>query len=156
VRLEPDTAAWAAVERREVGQPLVESRARLTNASVIQRQLWLMEHGGLQKNQAYDTARKEFYALRHAEEVERRVAREEALWVGASFGKGLLEIGMGLEDKTYEGWKAWATSEIQAMERQRDAAYTGIGTKNADDVNLDAAAAAELEPEATEEAAAVQ
>lgn len=79
-------------------------------------------------NQAYDIARKEFYALRHEEEVERRVAREEALWTGAYFGKGVLEIGMELEDKTYDSWKQWATKEIEAIERQKDAAYTGVGT----------------------------
>lgn len=105
----------------------------------------------MDKSRTYDTARKEFYALRHEEEVERRVAREEALWVGASFGKGLLQIGMELEDKMYEGWKAWATSEIQTMERQRDAAYTGIGTKSAEGDSL--AADAEVEPEAIEEVA---
>ncbi len=82
---------------------------------------------------AYDTARKEFYALRHEEEVERRVAREEALWVGAYFGKGALEVGMELEDKTYESWKAWATKEAEAIDRQRDSAYTGIGTASEDD-----------------------
>ena len=105
--------------------------------SVVQRQLWLMEQNGLSKNEAYDMARKEFYALRHEEEVERRVAKEEALWVGATFGKGPLEVGMELEDKAYEGWRKWALEEIQTMERMRDSAYTGIGTKNADDGSSD-------------------
>jgi len=84
-------------------------------------------------NQAYDIARKEFYALRHEEEVERRVAREEAMWTGAYFGKGVLEVGMELEDKTYEFWKSWAIKEVEAITRQRDAAYTGIQTANEDD-----------------------
>lgn len=120
---------------------------------MIQRQLWLMNHGGLSKNEAYDVARKEFYALRHEEEVERRVAKEEALWVGASFGKGMLEVGMELEDKAYEGWKEWAELEIQAMERRRDAAYTGVGTKNADDESsaLDETIETELDEEAAVE-----
>jgi small subunit ribosomal protein S23 len=92
-----------------------------------------MNHGGMTQAQAYDIARKEFYALRQEEEVERRVAKEEALWVGAYFGKSVLEVGAELEDKTYESWKAWATKEIEAIERQRDAAYTGVGTANEDD-----------------------
>jgi small subunit ribosomal protein S23 len=79
--------------------------------------------------QAYDVARKEFYALRHEEEVERRVAREEASWTGAYFGKSALEVGMELEDKTYESWKAWATKEAEAIDLQRNAAYTGTGNE---------------------------
>lgn len=111
-----------------------------------------MNEGGMGKNEAYDKARKEFYALRHEEEVERRVAKEEALWVGATFGKGPMEIGMELEDKTYEGWKEWALAEVQAIERRKDAAYTGIGTKNEDDGSSDLDA--DLEAETSEEAAA--
>lgn len=87
----------------------------------------------MDRNQAYDIARKEFYALRHEEEVERRVAREEASWVGASFGKGALEVGMELEDKSYERWKEWAVKEVEAIARQRDATYTGVGTVNEDE-----------------------
>ena len=92
--------------------------------------------------QAYDVARKEFYALRHEEEVERRVAREEASWTGAYFGKSALEVGMELEDKTYESWKAWATKEAEAIDLQRNAAYTGLGTTSEEEdpeVELDAA-----------------
>jgi small subunit ribosomal protein S23 len=85
-------------------------------------------------SRAYDIARKEFYALRHEEEVERRVAREEALWTGAYFGKSALEVGMELEDKTYESWKAWATKEVEAIDLQRNAAYTGLGTSSEDEV----------------------
>jgi small subunit ribosomal protein S23 len=111
------------------------NRKGLTNFSVVQRQIYLMKI--MTKEQAYDIARKEFYALRHAEEVERRVAREEALWVGAYFGKGQMEIGMELEDKIYEKWKVWALKEIQTMELQRDAAYTNISTESEDDAAID-------------------
>ena len=110
-----------------------------------------MNHSGLNKNEAYDIARKEFYALRHEEEIERRVAREEALWVGASFGKSALEIGMELEDKTYEEWKEWAMSEIQAIDRQRDSSYTGIGTKNVEDGSSDVDAELGMKMETTDE-----
>lgn len=114
---------------------------------MVQRQLWLINAAGLGKNEAYDTARKEFYALRQEEEVERRVAKEEALWVGAYFGKTALEVGMELEDKTYEHWKVWATNEVETMERQRLSAYTGIGTAE-DELNAEVAAEpAEVAPE---------
>lgn len=76
-------------------------------------------------SKAYDQARQEFYAIRHQEDVERRVAKEEALATGAYFGKSMLEIGMELEDKTYEGWKEWALKEIEVIAQQRTSQYTG-------------------------------
>ncbi|KAH8685534.1 mitochondrial ribosomal protein S25 [Tricladium varicosporioides] len=97
---------------------------QLNGESVVQRQLYLINEEGKAKTEAYDIARKEFYALRHEEEVEQRVAREEALWTGAYFGMSRLDISMQLEDKTYEGWKKWATEKIQLFEQQKDAAYT--------------------------------
>lgn len=97
-----------------------------------------MHNLNLSNSEAYDAARKEFYALRHEEEVERQVAREEAFWTGAYFGKGQLEVGMELEDRTYEQWKEWATKEVETIERQRDAAYTSIGTgEDAEDADAD-------------------
>jgi len=103
----------------------------LNGESVIQRQVWLLHNDkGMTSAKAYDIARQEFYALRHEEEVERRVAKEEALSTGAYFGKTRLEIGMELEDKHYEEWKEWAIREVAAIDRQRDAAYTGVGTES--------------------------
>jgi hypothetical protein len=66
---------------------------------------------------AYDKARKEFYEVRHAQEVERRVAREEALWTGAEFGPSPLDIGMQLEDQKYEEWRVWADKEITTQKQ---------------------------------------
>lgn len=97
--------------------------------SVVQRQLWLMKKQRLSKVQAYDVARKEFYALRHAEEVEKRVTREEAMWVGAQFNKGTLEVGMELEDKVYEKWKVWAQKEVDAIELSKQAMYAGLSVE---------------------------
>jgi small subunit ribosomal protein S23 len=94
-----------------------------------------MHEGQRQKEEAYDIARKEFYALRHEEEVERRVAMEEAMWTGAYFGKGALEVGMELEDKTYNEWLDWAVKNVETLERDREAAYTSI--PGADDMETD-------------------
>jgi small subunit ribosomal protein S23 len=74
---------------------------------------------------AYDQARQEFYEIRHNEDVERRVAKEEALSTGAYFGKSWLDIGMEMEDKTYEEWKGWAKKEVEIIEQQKNALYTG-------------------------------
>ena len=82
---------------------------------------------------AYDHARKEFYEIRLQEEVETRVAKEEALATGAYFGKSTLEIGMELEDKQYGNWKQWATEDILKDKQALAARYTG----NASDVSPD-------------------
>jgi small subunit ribosomal protein S23 len=106
--------------------------------SVIQRQLWLLQNTpSMTSAKAYDQARQEFYAIRHQEDVERRVAKEEALATGAYFGKSMLEIGMELEDKTYESWKKWAQNEVEVIDQQRSAQYTGIETIE-EDVDIEA------------------
>ncbi|KAE8353899.1 37S ribosomal protein S25, mitochondrial [Aspergillus coremiiformis] len=98
---------------------------RLDGESVIQRQLWLLNNiPDMTKSAAYDIARREFYRLRLQEDIERRVAVEEAEATGAIFGPTRLEIGMELENKEYERWKAWAKSETQGRE-QRAGAFAG-------------------------------
>ena len=88
--------------------------------------MYLMHHDpNLSPAAAYDIARKEFYALRLKQDVERRVAEEEALATGAYFGKTSFEIGQELEDKQFEKWKKWAEKEVEAMEVRRASMYTG-------------------------------
>ena len=100
--------------------------SRIEFDSVVQRQLWLRHHvPGITSAQAYDQARKEFYDLRLQEDVERRVAKEEATSTGAYFGKSALDIGMELEDQEYEKWKGWATKEVALAEQRQAAMYTG-------------------------------
>lgn len=91
-------------------------------SSVVQRQQWLMRHKKLSRVQAYDQARHEFYEERQHEDVERRVAKEEALYVGANFGRTTLEKGMAQEDRTFENWKAQATKVMQMEARVKRAA----------------------------------
>lgn len=76
------------------------------------------------KSAAYDIARREFYKIRLREDIERRVAVEEAQATGANFGPSYLEIGMQLENEQYEKWKAWAKTEAQVFD-QRTASLTG-------------------------------
>jgi small subunit ribosomal protein S23 len=82
--------------------------------------------------EAYDIARKEFYEVRYNEDVERKVAREEALAVGASFGKSYMEVGMELEDKEWENFKAWAMITTHATEARRLAQYRGLEGEDSD------------------------
>ncbi|TEA21360.1 37S ribosomal protein S25 [Colletotrichum sidae] len=99
----------------------------LAGECVVQRQLWLMHNTELSKDEAYDAARKEFYALRQEEEIEKRVAREEARYVGAFFGKNKLQIGQDLEDNEFENWKDWAGKRASLLEQARNASYTSFG-----------------------------
>ena len=94
-------------------------------SSVVQRQLWLMQNKKLPKAAAYDAARKEFYHYRHLEELQRRVAKEEALHVGAYFGPGPLEVGMQLEDRAWEGWKEGAAKQIEDEQQMRAQMFSG-------------------------------
>lgn len=80
------------------------------------------------KDKAYDQARQEFYAIRHQEDVERRVAKEEALATGAHFGKTSIEVGMELEKKAYEEWRAWAVKTQEVLEQTQGAMQQGIAT----------------------------
>ncbi|KAF2150534.1 mitochondrial ribosomal protein [Myriangium duriaei CBS 260.36] len=104
----------------------------LDGESVVQRQVWLMENRGMSKGEAYDKARKEFYAKREREEVMRRIAREEALYAGAEFGKSVLEVGMELEDKAFEEWKAWAENEVVTMRQVQGSVYSGTDVTESD------------------------
>ncbi|KAH8730292.1 mitochondrial ribosomal protein S25-domain-containing protein [Phaeosphaeriaceae sp. PMI808] len=104
---------------------IVQPGKQLDGESVVQRQLWLMKNKGYSKPSAYDTARREFYSHRHLDEVRSRIAREEAQHVGAYFGQGPLEIGMGLEDKSWENWKKWASVQIEDEQAMRAQMFSG-------------------------------
>lgn len=91
-----------------------------------------MTHEKMPKAAAYDKARKEFYHYRHLEDVERRIAKEEALSTGAYFGKSALEVGMELENKAWEDWKTWARQEITRVRQTAASSYTGPVTEEAE------------------------
>jgi small subunit ribosomal protein S23 len=95
-----------------------------------------MKHKHLSKASAYDLARKEFYSQRHLSEIRARIAKEEAQHVGAYFGKGPLEIGMALEDKSWESWKAWATVQIEDEQASRAQMFSGAQEGEGEGVEL--------------------
>jgi small subunit ribosomal protein S23 len=100
-------------------------KAHAHRPSVVQRQMWLMKHKSLSKASAYDQARREFYSHRHLSEIRSRIAKEEAQHVGAYFAKGPLEIGMELEDRSWEGWKKWAAVQIEDEQATRAQMFSG-------------------------------
>lgn len=92
---------------------------------MVQRQLWLLNNvPDMTKSAAYDIARREFYKIRLQEDIERRVAAEEAEATGANFGLSYLDIGMELENQQYEKWKAWAKTEALVFD-QRSVSLSG-------------------------------
>ncbi|KAK4189857.1 mitochondrial ribosomal protein S25 [Podospora australis] len=99
---------------------------KLSGECVVQRQLYLMEVEGKKKREAYDIARKEFYKLREMEEIENRIALEEARAYGAYFGKNFNQAGMDVEDQQFNAWKKWAQEEIERVEAEKTAAYANI------------------------------
>ncbi|EEP81923.1 conserved hypothetical protein [Uncinocarpus reesii 1704] len=106
---------------------------RLDGESVVQRQLYLLNTvPDITKGQAYDIARREFYQLRLQEDVERRVAQEEARATGAYFGKDVTQVSMELENKEYDRWRVWAQKEAEQLS-QRAAAYSGASLELKDD-----------------------
>lgn len=113
---------------------------------MVQRQLWLLNNiPRMTKAKAYDQARQEFYAVRHQEDVERRVAKEEALATGAYFGKSHIEIGMELEDQMFERWKQWATSQAENIQNARAAAYTALPGDEESEEDSNAVAARDVD-----------
>ena len=129
------TAEGEAAERGKVREsmasPALDDRfppMRKANAqshSVVQRQMWLMEKEGLSKSDAYDQARREFYRARARQDVERYVAKEEALSTGAYFGKSPIQIGAELEDQAVERYKSWLVKTSIEVGRQRQVRNSG-------------------------------
>lgn len=103
----------------------------LIHDSVVQRQMWLMQNKRMSKAAAYDQARREFYHHRHLNEIRARIAKEEAMHVGAYFGKGPLEVGVELEDKAWESWKAWANQQIEEEASMRAQMFSGPQNEDA-------------------------
>ncbi|KAI1381638.1 mitochondrial ribosomal protein [Hypoxylon crocopeplum] len=124
--------------RYDWSKGLIQPGMPLCGESVVQRQLWMMHNvPDITKEQAYDIVRREFYALRQEEEVERRIAKEEAQMVGAYFGKSFSQVGMQLEDEQFEKWKKWAGKQIDAVQTEQDAAYTNFEAEDVDVDNID-------------------
>lgn len=104
---------------------------------MVQRQLYLLHTvPDITKGEAYDIARREFYQLRLQEDIERRVAQEEARATGAYFGPDMMQVGMELEDQEYDRWKVWAEQEAeQALQRQ--AAFSGTVNATKEDGEIE-------------------
>ncbi|KAF5611833.1 37S ribosomal S25 mitochondrial [Fusarium subglutinans] len=106
---------------------------KLTFYSVVQRQLWLMEKEKLSVKRAYDITRREFYRLRQEEEIEKRVALEEAKHVGAYFGKSRIDVSHHLEDREFENWKIWAGKETERQEASRNSEIEDFGLEEVEE-----------------------
>ncbi|KAI8692606.1 hypothetical protein LRP88_07533 [Fusarium phalaenopsidis] len=121
----------------------------LTGECVVQRQMWLMENENVSERKAYDVTRREFYRLRQEEEIEKRVAVEEARHVGAYFGKTRIDVSHGLEDREFENWKLWAGKETERTEARRNSEIESFGLEEegagGEDIAAEADATAETD-----------
>ncbi|KAF3765511.1 hypothetical protein M406DRAFT_355950 [Cryphonectria parasitica EP155] len=50
--------------------------------------------------------------------------------VGAYFGKSRLQVGMELEDATYDNWRKWAEGEASKIAAERESAYANFSTED--------------------------
>jgi small subunit ribosomal protein S23 len=75
---------------------------------------------------AYDKARKEFYQLRMDQDVERQVAKEEALHYDAYFDIGEIERSVAKESEAFEDWKVWAIAEVEKDRQMESGALAGV------------------------------
>jgi small subunit ribosomal protein S23 len=132
--------------RRGLKQPNIP----LTGESVVQYQMWLRRKNGWPRAKAYDYARHEFYRLRQEEEIEKRVAQEEAKYVGAYFGQTRVDVSHGLEDREFENWKIWAGKETERQEQNRNGDIEDFGLEEEPEVDIEDT---EATPEAKAEAA---
>jgi small subunit ribosomal protein S23 len=105
-----------------------------TGEDVVQRQLHLLQtQPKLSIDQAYDKARKEFYEIRQQDDIQRRIAAEEAEHSGAYFGPSILQWSMQIENKQYDDWEEWSRKTV-VEQMQRNAAFAGDTTNVEDDL----------------------
>jgi small subunit ribosomal protein S23 len=100
------------------------------------------------RERAYDKARKEFYELRLQQDVERQVAKEEALHYGAYFDIGAIERSLEKEDAAYEDWKKWALSEVE-KDRHKQAGQLPGTASTEEEVETSEVEATGVPPEET-------
>lgn len=92
--------------------------------SVIQYQLHLLRTTSLTKTEIYDLARKQFYQIRLEEDIQRRIATEEALSTGAVFDKHYMDIIFEREGKVLQDWRTKAAQDLAIRKHRRNAAYS--------------------------------
>lgn len=121
---------------RDYSRNVRSPNAPLNGESVVQRQLYLLHNvPDISESLAYDIARKEFYAHRLREDIERRVAAEEAQAVGADLEETYNQRSLQTEDQVYEDWERWSKQTV-LQNTQRNAAFIGQQVGN-DSSSLD-------------------
>ncbi|KAH6977273.1 mitochondrial ribosomal protein S25-domain-containing protein [Ilyonectria sp. MPI-CAGE-AT-0026] len=126
-------------QRCDWSKGLQQQGIPLTGECVVQRQMWLMNNEKMTKRKAYDVTRREFYRIRQEEEIEKRVAVEEARHVGAYFGKTRIDVAHHLEDREFENWKVWAGKETEKQEALRNSEVESFGEEEDAEVEVEAA-----------------
>ncbi|EPX72792.1 ribosomal protein subunit Rsm25 [Schizosaccharomyces octosporus yFS286] len=91
-----------------------QPRKALSGENVVQRTMWLTQYKKMDVQSAYDEARQEFYKLRAKQEIQQRIAHDQAQALGAVFTKSDLELGHELDQAVLNDWfeKASQRSEV--------------------------------------------
>ncbi|KAH6896579.1 mitochondrial ribosomal protein S25 [Thelonectria olida] len=140
-------------QRCDWSKGVQQSGIPLTGECVVQRQMWLIENQQMDEKKAYDVTRHEFYRHRQAEEIEKRVAVEEARHVGAYFGNTRTEVSHYLEDREFENWKIWAGKQTEQDQARRNSEIESFGVEEEDpEVENEADPSATAEDEAVAKA----
>lgn len=114
---------------------LLQPGVLLSGESVVQRQLHLLQTvPDITEPEAYDIARREFYILRRQEATRKRIAKEEAMHMGAQPEMSILQWSMKIENKHYDDWEEWSKKQV-VEQMQRNAAFSGE-VLNAEDTML--------------------
>lgn len=136
------------------GRGIEQPGKKLDGESVVLRQAYLLANAPKPKTpmqfkslreETYDQARKEFYAKRMAQDVERQVAKEEAEHYGAFFDVGEIERSLEKEDAAVEDWKKWAARQLELEQHQKAgrAGNTAADVSTEENVDPDMLAGAE-------------
>ena len=113
------------IEAPDYSRVLGQQGKPVTGEDVVQRTVYLLQTvPDVSEDQAYDKARKEFYDLRRQEDIQRRIAAEEAEHTGAQFGPSILQWSMNNENKQYDNWEEWSRKTV-VEQMQRNAAFAG-------------------------------
>ncbi|KAF8453480.1 mitochondrial ribosomal protein S25-domain-containing protein [Terfezia claveryi] len=111
-------------ERWDWSKGLRQRGRQVDGESVIQYQLHLLQNTKLTLTETYDLARKQFYKIRLEEDIQRRIAIEEALSTGAVFDKYYMDIVFEREGQVLQDWRIKAAQDLAIRKHRRNAAYS--------------------------------
>ncbi|KAJ2352613.1 mitochondrial ribosomal small subunit component [Coemansia sp. RSA 2618] len=120
----PRTLTETSKMRPQTWSQLSDGTGQVTGENVIRYQYYLMQTKGMSKHDAYSQATEEFYAIRAREEMEAKIAQQEAHFYGAHALKKPFSVHqLRVEDAEIRK-SAEAFKRRQEEERMKDSMAT--------------------------------